>query len=76
MLMKTEELDRLFDEGEEEIIQYFDLENATRPNQVKRVNVDFPSWMITTLDAQARRLGISRQAVIKTWIGDRIKSGA
>ena len=74
--MKAEELDRLFDEGEEDIIQYFDLENATCPNQVRRVNVDFPSWMITTLDAQARRLGISRQAVIKTWISDRIKSGA
>jgi len=74
--MKTDELDRLFDEGEEDIIQYFDLENATRPNQIRRVNVDFPSWMITTLDAQARRLGISRQAVIKTWIGERLQSGA
>jgi hypothetical protein len=74
--MKAEELDRIFDEGEEDVVQHFDMDNAIRPNQIKRVNVDFPSWMIATLDVQARKLGISRQAVIKTWIGERIKSGA
>jgi hypothetical protein len=71
--ISTAELDRLFDEGHD-ITKYLDLSKAKRPGRdPKRVNVDFPQWMVYRLDWEARRLGITRQAVIKTWIGDRIK---
>lgn len=64
-------LDR-FDAGED-VLDYFDLEHGERPNlETRRVNVDFPSWMVDALDDEARRLGINRQAVIKTWIAERI----
>ena len=70
--MKTisaNEFDKMFDEGETDILQYADLSRATRPNQTKNVNVALPTWMINGLDAEATRLGISRQAVIKVLLG-------
>jgi len=68
--MKAKDLDKKFDEGED-IMEYLDLSKATRPGLVsKRVNVDFPEWMIRLLDKEARRLGISRQSVIKFWIAE------
>ena len=71
--IKSEDFDRLFDEGEEDILQYLDLSSATRPNRkTKKVNVDLPEWMIVSLDAEAERLAINRQAVIKTWLAERI----
>ena len=61
-----------FDAGED-VLDYFDLEHAERPNlKLKRVNVDFPTWMVEELDEEASRLGINRQAVIKSWIAERI----
>lgn len=64
-------LDR-FDAGED-VLDYFDLEHVDRPNrELKRVNVDFPAWMVEALDDEAGRLGINRQAVIKTWIAERL----
>ena len=61
-----------FDAGED-VLDYFELDKGQRPNrELKRVNVDFPSWMIDALDDEAARLGINRQAVIKTWIAERI----
>ena len=72
-IMKAEELDRLFDKGED-IIPYFDLMKARRPgHEQRRVNVDFPNWMIDSLDRQASRLGVTRQSVIKTWIAERLE---
>jgi hypothetical protein len=66
--MNPEELDMKFDEGVE-ILEYFDLNSAKRPGlDTKRVNVDFPVWMVEALDKEAKRLGVHRQAVIKTWI--------
>ena len=41
-------------------------------NEIRRVNVDFPVWMISALDEESERLGVSRQAIIKTWIGERL----
>jgi len=75
--VKSEELDRVFDEGAEDITAHLDLSTVTRPNRdVKRVNVDFPIWMITSLDREARRLGVTRQSVIKMWIAERLDRGA
>ena len=49
--MTAEELDKIFDDGKEDILPYLDLSKAVRPgHQAKRVNVDFPAWMITKLD--------------------------
>jgi hypothetical protein len=71
----VEEFDRMFDDGED-ISDFIDRSRLTRPALVpKRVNVDFPTWMVNRLDAEAARLGITRQAVIKTWIGERLGAG-
>ena len=56
--MKASALDKKFDEGTEDVIDDFDLSSATRPNrEQKRVNVDFPVWMVESLDREASRLG-------------------
>ena len=74
--MKADELDKKFEKGED-IIQELDLSTARRINQEpRRVNVDFPSWMIDSLDKEARRLGITRQAVIKVWVAEKLKNKA
>jgi len=70
--MNPEELERKFDAGED-VLEYFDLSTLKRPGlEVKRVNVDFPQWMVDALDREAQRLGIHRQAVIKTWIAQHL----
>jgi hypothetical protein len=56
-------------------VQYRDLNKAEIPDQsLKRVNVDFPEWMIRSLDKEAKRLGVPRQSVIKFWIAERLKT--
>jgi hypothetical protein len=71
--MKARELDEMFDRGED-ITPYLDLTKIRRPNQEpRRVNVDFPVWMVNSLDQEARRLGITRQALIKVWIAERLE---
>ena len=70
--MNAKELDRKFDE-EQDITEHLDLDRARRPSQEqKRVNVDFPVWMVQSLDREARRLGVPRQSVIKVWIAERL----
>jgi CopG antitoxin of type II toxin-antitoxin system len=67
------ELEKKFDDGEEDILQYFDLSKATRPNlELKRVNVDFPQWVVKGLDKEAQRLGVTRQSLIKMWIAEKL----
>ena len=74
--MKAEELDKKFDEGVS-VLEYFDLSTAKRPGlKTKRMNVDFPMWMVDALDKEAQRLGMHRQAVIKTWIAQLLDSKA
>jgi hypothetical protein len=73
----SHELDRRFDEGEEDVLDAFDLATAHRPNQAsKRVNVDFPAWMVDSLDREASRLGVTRQSIIKIWLAERLESRA
>jgi hypothetical protein len=70
--MKAKELDKKFDEGES-VIKNLDLSKARRPNQEqRRVNVDFPLWMIQSLDKEAKRLGVPRQSIIKIWLAERL----
>jgi len=69
----AKELDRRFDEGED-IAKYLDWSQVTRPGlERKRVNVDLPVWMISTLDKEAKRVGVTRQSIVKMWLLDRIK---
>lgn len=72
--MKVKNLDKKFDDGDEDVLQHFDVKKASRPNLVKeRVNVDFPTWMIDDLDKAAVTMGVTRQAVIKIWLAERLK---
>ncbi|TAN39603.1 MAG: CopG family transcriptional regulator [Nitrospirae bacterium] len=74
--MKAKELDKKFDEGED-ITSYLDVTKARRPEQEqKRVNVDFPLWMIHSLDKEARRLGVPRQSIIKVWVAERLEKAS
>jgi len=74
--MKTEEFDKKFDKGED-VSSALDFSKATRPGrEQKRVNVDFPVWMIESLDREAKRLGVPRQSVIKVWIAERLEAKA
>ena len=72
--MKAHEFDAAFETGEQ-IVEYLDLLAAARPNQeIKRVNVDFPKWMVESLDKEARKLGVTRQSVIKVWLAQRLET--
>ncbi|MBI1882744.1 MAG: CopG family transcriptional regulator [Chlamydiae bacterium] len=72
--MKAKDFDKKFDKGED-ITQYLDLTKARRPEEEHhRVNVDFPTWIIRSLDKEARKLGVTRQSLIKLWIADHFKS--
>ena len=74
--MKAKDFDAAFDDGEN-IIDQLDLSRQRRPElEQKRVNVDFPVWMIHQLDREARRLGVTRQSVIKMWLAERLKEAA
>ena len=71
--MKADEFDTRF-ESDEDVVDSLDTRAARRPNQdTKRVNVDFPVWMIASLDKQARRLGVTRQSIIKMWLAERLE---
>ena len=75
--IRSEDFDQLFDEGQEDISEYLKLSSARHPNRkTRKVNVDLPEWMINSLDSEADRLAINRQAVIKTWLADRIDSNS
>lgn len=74
--ISAEEFDRRFDDGED-MAEYIDWNSFRRPGlEPKRVNVDFPQWMVIKLDLEAKRLGITRQALIKTWVADRLDRAA
>jgi hypothetical protein len=71
--MKATEFDAKFESGED-ITELLDLTQVQRPgHQQKRVNVDFPIWMVKALDHEAQRLGVTRQSIIKIWIAERLE---
>lgn len=70
--VKAKTLDRKFDAGER-VVNQLDLGKARRIGaEPRRVNVDFPSWMVDSLDREARRLGVTRQSLIKLWLADKL----
>ena len=71
--MKASEFDKKFDNGES-ILSELDISRARRPREeARRINVDFPAWMVASLDREARRLGVTRQSIIKVWIAERLE---
>jgi len=71
--MKAEDFDKKFDQGKS-VTEHLDLSKSRRPKQEqKRVNVDFPLWMIHSLDKEAKRLGVPRQSIIKVWLAERLQ---
>ncbi|MBA1419743.1 MAG: CopG family transcriptional regulator [Epsilonproteobacteria bacterium] len=78
----AKEFDEKFDNGED-ISEYLDFSAAIRLKDVKKlntdtkkVNVDFPEWVIESLDKEAKRIGVTRQSIIKVWIAERLKEEA
>jgi hypothetical protein len=74
--METKTFDQMFEDGED-ISAALDVAKARRPDEeLRRVNVDFPAWMVAALDREARRLGVTRQSVIKVWLAERCRQVA
>ena len=72
-IMTAEEFERRFDEGED-VTPFIDMASIRRPGvEPRRVNVDFPEWMVAELDWQSRLIGVSRQALVKLWVCERIQ---
>ena len=68
--------DAKFDDGED-IAEFVDWSRSRRPGrEVRRVNVDFPGWVVEALDREAGRLGVTRQALVKMWIAERLGRAA
>jgi hypothetical protein len=69
----TKELEEKFDNGED-VSEFFDWSRAKPLNQEQqRVNIDFPKWVVTRLDRESKRLGVTRQALVKIWIAERLE---
>jgi hypothetical protein len=73
MKVKARDFDKKFDE-DADISKHLDVKKARRPEQEqKRVNVDFPLWMVQLLDKEAKRLGVPRQSIIKVWVAEQLE---
>jgi hypothetical protein len=75
MKTKASDFDKNFDDGES-VIEHLDLAKARRPaEEQKRINMEMPVWMITALDREAKRMGVTRQSIIKIWLAERLQMG-
>ena len=75
--MKAKMFDNKFDDNKVDVIDDLDISTLKRPNQIqKRVNVDFPAWVIDSLDKEANRVGVTRQSIIKIWLVERLEKQA
>lgn len=73
MKTKASDFDKKFDDGES-VIADLDLSQARRPaEEQKRINMDIPVWMLAALDREAKRLGVSRESIIKIWLVERLQ---
>ena len=72
--MKAEQFEKKFDEAKEDLLEDLELSTARRVNlKSKRINVDFPSWVVEALDREATRIGVTRQSIIKMWLVERLQ---
>ena len=75
MKTKASNFDKKFDNGKN-VIEHLDLSKARRPaEEQKRINMDIPVWMLAALDREAKRLGVTRQSIIKIWLAERLQTG-
>jgi len=75
MKTKASNFDKKFDDGES-ILNDLDLSQARRPaEEQKRINMEIPVWMLAALDREAKRLGVTRQSIIKIWLAERLQAG-
>jgi hypothetical protein len=75
--MKAKDFDKKFDDNKVDVIDDLDLSTKKHPNQAqKRINVDFPLWIIDSLDKEASRVGVTRQSIIKVWLAERLEEQA
>ena len=75
--MKAKDFDAKFAEGADDIIDEVNVKSARRVNQeAKRINVDFPAWVVESLDREAARVGVTRQSIIKVWLVERLRAEA
>jgi len=75
--MKAKDFDKKFEEGQEDVVDDLDLSTAGRINQeMRRINVDLPAWVLKSLDREAARIGITRQSIIKVWLVERLQAEA
>ena len=75
--MKARDFEKKFDQGKVDIIDDLDLSTARRVNlEQKRIYVDFPSWVVESLDREAARVGVTRQSIIKVWLVERLQAEA
>jgi len=73
--MKAFEIDKIFDENRKEVLDYFDTSKIKMLNEeTKRVNIDFPVWIINALDKEAKHIGVSRQAIVKMWLAEKLNN--
>ncbi len=73
--MKAKDFEKKFEDGQEDIVDDLDLSSARRVNQEqKRINVDFPVWVVESLDREAARIGVTRQSIIKVWLVERLQA--
>lgn len=73
--MKAHEFDAKFESDDDDIVMDLDLSQVKKPMQKqKRVNVDFPAWMLESLDREASRIGVTRQSIIKIWLAERLEN--
>lgn len=75
--MKAKEFDKKFDENEEDLIDDLDLSTLTRANEEqRRIDISFPVWVLDSLDKEAKRTGVSMDAIIKLWLVERLEEQA
>ncbi|WP_375192268.1 type II toxin-antitoxin system BrnA family antitoxin [Marinobacter sp.] len=73
--MKAKDFEKKFEDGQEDIVDDLDLSSARRVKQEqKRINVDFPAWVVESLDREAARIGVTRQSIIKVWLVERLQA--
>ena len=74
--VKAKDFDEAFDRGGD-VTKHLDKSKTRRVNEeLRRVNIDFPTWVISSLDREARRLGVTRQSLVKMWIAEKFDSAA
>jgi hypothetical protein len=73
--MQAKEFDKIFDDNNQDVVDHLNLASVRRVNQKqKRINVDFPAWVVDSLDKEAARIGVTRQSIIKVWLVERLQS--